>query len=114
MASAEPEIETELRKVISTVSKEKGLDKAVIVDALEQAIIHAARRTYGVDADLEAHYNEEIDKVELFQFRTVVEEVTDKDLEIIFADAKKLDPECGVGDSLGVNIDEEDFFAGSD
>lgn len=109
MASAETEIETELRKVISTVSREKGLDKAVIVDALEQAIIHAARRTYGIDADLEAHYNEELDKVELFQFRTVVEEVHDKDLEIIFSEAKKLDPECGVGDSLGVNIDEGKF-----
>ena len=41
------ELESELRKVISGVSRDKNLDKAVIVDALEQAVVHAARRSTG-------------------------------------------------------------------
>ena len=48
------ETELNLKRVISTVSKDKNIDKAVIIDALEQAMIHAARRDYGLNSDLEA------------------------------------------------------------
>ena len=84
-----------LHKVISGVSKDKNLDKAVIVDALEQAVIHAARRSLGATSDLEAYYNEETDEIELFQFRTVVEDDDEADLnrEIGLSNALKLDPE---------------------
>ena len=43
------ELDSELHKVISGVSKDKNLDKAVIIDALEQAVIHAARRSLRSD-----------------------------------------------------------------
>jgi N utilization substance protein A len=101
----------ELKKVIAAVSRDKNLDKAVIVDALEQAVIHAARRTHGMTADLEAHYNEDLDEIELFQFRTVVESVQDKDREITVPEAQKLDPdnEPQIGDALGVKIDTTRF-----
>lgn len=98
-----------LKAVISTVSRDKNLDKAVIVEALEQAILHAARRKYGLVADLEAHYNEEMDEVELFQFRTVVEKVENESVEISVEDALKLDDATEPGDSLGVKVDTSKF-----
>ncbi len=98
-----------LKTVIGAVSRDKNLEKAVIVEALEQAIIHAARRDYGINADLEAHYNEETDEIELFQFRTVVEDVQDKTLEIDIPNAKKHDPESEVGDALGFKLDMKKF-----
>ncbi|MDA9950939.1 transcription termination factor NusA [Oligoflexaceae bacterium] len=105
------ELSTDLKRVISGVSQEKNLDKAVIVDALEQAILHAARRALGAVADLEAHYNEETDEIELFQFRTVVEDedVADEVIEIELKDAAKLDPESVLGDSIGVKIEAREF-----
>lgn len=105
------ELESELRKVISGVSRDKNLDKAVIVDALEQAVIHAARRSLGATSDLEAHYNEETDEIELYQFRTVVEDddVANDQIEIALEDAKKLDSETVMGDALGVKIDTSRF-----
>ncbi len=103
------EVESELRKVITTVSRDKNLDRAVIVDALEQAVIHAARRTLGINADLEAHYNEELDEIELFQFRTVVDDVDDESLEIEVTEAKKLDPGTEIGDALGMKINTAQF-----
>jgi N utilization substance protein A len=103
------EVDSELRKVITTVSRDKNLDRAVIVDALEQAVIHAARRTLGLNADLEAHYNEELDEIELFQFRTVVEDVDDESLEIEVSEAKKLDPGTEIGDALGMKINTAQF-----
>lgn len=110
MAVQETTEETgELKRVISTVSRDKNLDKAIIVDALEQAMIHAARRTYGLTADLEAHYNEDLDEIELFQFRSVVEVVAEKEREVTVEEAHKLDPEARLGDSLGVKIDTAQF-----
>ncbi len=105
------ELESELRKVISGVSRDKNLDKAVIIDALQQAVIHAARRTLGATADLEAHYNEETDEIELFQFRTVVDDddVANENLEIALQDARKLDPETVLGDAIGIKIDTSKF-----
>ncbi len=105
------ELESELRKVISGVSRDKNLDKAVIVDALEQAVVHAARRSLGATSDLEAHYNEETDEIELYQFRTVVDDddVANDQLEIALADAKQLDSETVMGDALGVKIDTSKF-----
>jgi len=103
------EVDSELKKVISVVSRDKNLDKAIIVDALEQAVIHAARRDYGQNADLEAKYSEETDEVELFQFRTVVDDVADDEREIDFDEARKLDPETELGDALGVKIDTSNF-----
>ena len=105
------ENEVGLKRVISSVSRDKNLEKEVIVDALEQAMIHAARRVFGPSADLEAHYNEEMDEIELFQFRTVVEDddVANEETEVALADATKLDPESVLGDSIGVKIDATAF-----
>ncbi|MBQ48271.1 MAG: transcription termination/antitermination protein NusA [Zetaproteobacteria bacterium] len=102
---------SELERVISGVSRDKNLDKSVIVDALEQAVVHAGRRVIGVSSDLEAHYNEEADEIELFQFRTVVEDddVANDEMEIALADAMKLDSESVLGDALGVKIDTSTF-----
>ena len=104
-------IDTELKKVIAGVSRDKNLDKGVIIGALEEAVVHAARKTFGATADLEAHYNEEVDEIELFQFRTVVEDddVSNDALEIACQDALALDPESVLGDALGVKIDTSQF-----
>jgi N utilization substance protein A len=100
-----------LSNVISTVSRDKNLDKSVIIDALEQAMLHAARRDLGVETDIEANYNEDLDEIELFQFRTVV--VDDKEdltpSEITLSEAKRLDPETEIGDALGVKVNTSRF-----
>src|SRR5690606_19606847 len=80
-----------------------------IVEALEAAILHAAKRTYGISADMEAHYNEETDEVELFQFRTVVDTVENPILEIQYQDALKHDPDTEVGDALGFKLETHKF-----
>lgn len=99
-----------LSQVVASVSRDKNLDKGVIIDALEQAMLHAARREFGINADLEACYNEELDEIELFQFRTVVEETDDLDeTEIALDEAKNLDEGTELGDSLGVKVNTNRF-----
>ncbi len=91
----------ELSRVIEQVSKEKGIDRAVVVQAVENAMMSAAKKVIGGDMRIEAQYNPEIGEVELFKILTVVEEVTNAELEISLEDARKnLDPEAQLGDEL--------------
>lgn len=98
-----------LNNIIEQVGKDKGLDKSVLIEVLKSAMLTAARKRYGVHKEIEAHFNEELGEIELFQFKTVVEEVTDPDTQITFEEARRLDPEVAVGDSLGIKLDTREF-----
>ena len=53
----------DLNRVIEQVSKEKGIDRQVIVDALKDAMLSAAKRTYGPEKKIEAQWNPELGEV---------------------------------------------------
>jgi N utilization substance protein A len=73
---------SDLSKVIDQVSREKGVDQAVLIGALEEAVKAAARKKYGSEYDLEVIYNEEMGEVEAFEFKEVVEDVENPNLQI--------------------------------
>lgn len=98
-----------LKHTIDQIVKEKAIDKGIILEALEQAVLTAANKKYRNTRDLEAHYNEEIGEVELFEFVTVVEEVQDSYKEISLEEARLEDPEVEIGDSIGMKMDASDF-----
>ncbi len=91
----------DLNRVIEQVSKEKGIDRDIIVKALEEAMLSAAKRTFGLDRNIEAQFNPEIGQVELFEIKRVVEVVQDQDNEVTLDVARRtLDPEAEMGDEL--------------
>ena len=96
-----------LSYVIDQVGKDKGIDRKVIIEALEQAVLTASRKKYGHQGEIEVHFNEEAGEVELFQFKRVVEEVTNPSEEISLKEAKELDNEAQIGDSLGVKLNTD-------
>ena len=96
-----------LNYVIDQVGKDKGIDRKVIIEALEQAVLTASRKKYGHQGEIEVHYNEEVGEVELFQFKQVVVEVTDPSTEISLGEARGLDSEAQIGDSLGVKLNTD-------
>ncbi|MCJ7545404.1 MAG: S1 RNA-binding domain-containing protein, partial [Deltaproteobacteria bacterium] len=98
-----------LNYLIEQVGRDKGIDKRVIIEALEDAMLKASKKRYGLQKEIEARFNEELGEVELFQFKTVVEKVEDPDLQIPVEEAKRMDPEAEVGDSLGVKLSVEDL-----
>jgi N utilization substance protein A len=97
----------ELSRVIEQVSKEKGIDRSIVVTAVEAAMLSAARKILPPTTRLEAKFNSELGEVELFKILTVVEEVTDPEVEISPADAQtRLDPEAQLGDELLERLDQ--------
>jgi len=103
-------MQKELGRVIEQVSKEKGLDKALVVEAVEEAMKSAARKTYGQDLNIEAKYNEETGGVDVHKIKTVVAEVQDPDNDISLEQARaELDPEAQIGDELLIELDTTPF-----
>lgn len=99
-----------LKREIDQIAKDKGIDSTEITEALEEAMLQAARKRFGLEKEIEARYNDEIGEVELFEFREVVEEITDRDSQILIADARRdYDPDVEVGDEIGVKLDTTDF-----
>ncbi|HLE12309.1 MAG: transcription termination factor NusA [Bdellovibrionales bacterium RIFOXYD12_FULL_39_22] len=100
---------TELGRVIETLGKERGIDKKVVVEAIEQAFLVTARKKFGLQGEYETRYNAEDDDVEIYQYKSVVNVVKDPILEIILNDAKVLDADVEVGDQVGIRIENPNF-----
>ena len=96
----------ELKRLIEQMGKDRGIDKAIIVEALEAAMLSAARKKLGPRVEIEAHYNEDAGEIEIFQFKTVEAKVTDPEMQVSLEEARgTLDEEAQPGDSLGMKID---------
>ncbi len=100
---------SDIKRVVEQVSRDKGIDREVLIRALEEALRSAARKKYGNKMDIEVQYNEESGEIEVFQFKEVAEIVNEPEIEISLEEGRKLDPECEVGDSLGTKMDTSTF-----
>ncbi|GIW39987.1 MAG: transcription termination/antitermination protein NusA [Candidatus Binatia bacterium] len=100
-------MQPELSRVIEQVSKEKRMDREVVIKAVEEAMEAAARKVMGMESRIEAHYNADLGEVELFKILKVVEHVTDPAKEISLEAARaQLDPEAQIGDELLEKLDQ--------
>lgn len=100
---------TDIKRVIDQVSREKGIEPEVLINTLKEAIISAARKKIGPRADIEVHYDGKTGEVEVFHFKEVVEVVEYPDSELTLEEGYGYDPECEIGDSLGIRVDTEEF-----
>ena len=85
-----------LYQTIDQLSREKNIDSQIIISAVEDAILVAARKYYKTSEDLQSHFNKETGQVEVHAVKKVVEDVQDPDHEINLKDARKYDPEVAV------------------
>jgi transcription termination/antitermination protein NusA len=86
-----------LYQQIEMLSREKHIEPEVVVSAIEDAMVVAARKYYKTEEDLRAKFNQETGQVDVFSVHTVVELVTDSNKEVSLTDAKKKNPEVEVG-----------------
>ncbi len=101
----------DLSKVIEQLGKDKGIDREVIIDAIKQGMLLAARKKFGTYREIEPQYNEDTGEVELYEFKEVVtkEEFVDEEVEITYEEAIVLDPEAQLHDSIGIKIEAKDL-----
>ena len=105
------DILSNLGRIIDQVSKDKGVNKNIIVNSVVQGVLTAVRKKYGTYRDIEVKYNEDNGQIELFEFKKVVsdEEFEDEEVEIKYSEAKHLDPEVQLEDQIGTRLDLKDL-----
>jgi N utilization substance protein A len=93
-----------LDSTIEQVAKEKGIEKRVLVETMEAAILKAAQSVFGQTRELEARYNPDIGQVDLFQYMTVVEEVAEPERQISLAEVTRRKLDAELGEELGFQV----------
>src|SRR5450432_2530932 len=103
-AAAAAGLGMDLGTIVEQVAQEKGIDKKVLIETMEAAILKAAQAAFGPTRELEARFNEETGNIDLFQYMTVVEEVTQSEREITLDVARKHGLEAEIGEELGFQV----------
>ncbi len=96
--------ELNLENTLEQVAKEKGIDKKVLVETMEAAILKAAQSVFGQTRELEARYNPDNGQVDLFQYMTVVEEVAEPERQISLGEVQRRKLDAELGEELGFQV----------
>jgi N utilization substance protein A len=105
------QVNQELLYLIDQLSREKGIEKPVLVDAILSAILSAARKRFGTAENLNVRLDEERGAIVLVSSKVVVQEdeLVDDNLEISLEEAHTINPSATIGDVIDVVREIDDF-----
>lgn len=86
--------------IIDQLSREKGIDKAVLIDALKAAVEAAAHKRLPHIENIHSEFNEDTGQIEIFVEKTIVKTVKNPDFEVSFKEAAKTVPDCEIGETV--------------
>ncbi len=89
-----------LYQTIEQISREKHIEPEIIVAAIEDAMVVAARKYYKTEEELRSKFNPDTGQIDVFAARLVVDEVTDPKKEVTLAEARKTHPDVEVGGEI--------------
>jgi len=99
----------ELCTVIAQISREKGIERDVLLAALESALLSAARKRYGGRVNVNLTIDPKTCSINVYETKKIVDKVADKDMEISKANVKKLFPESVGQESVDLPLALQDF-----
>ena len=99
----------ELCHVIEQISREKGISKETMIEALESALLSAMRKKYGGRTNINLTIDRKKCTIRVYETKQVVPHVADPNLEISVSDAAKIDPAKKEGDAVEFELDLQDL-----
>ena len=99
---------TELMEALSQITREKGIDKQIIYEAIETSLVSACKKNYGATANIQVRINEETG-IQVVNLKEVVKEVEDENCQISIKEARKIDKSYNAGDAVEFEIAPKDF-----
>ncbi|MEK6604238.1 MAG: transcription termination factor NusA [Nitrospirota bacterium] len=99
----------ELLTVIEQIGREKGIDANRILEAVESALLTAAKKRYGAAENIQVRIDRKSGEIEAISLKKIVNEVTNPQSEVSLAEARKVDSEAELGDEIGAVIEIEEF-----
>lgn len=98
----------EVIDALDMLEKERGIPKDYMIDQIVKAITTACKNSYG-NENAQVRLNEETGEFEVFLRKTAVEDVTDPDREILLEKAREINPACGAGEEVSVQMHTKEF-----
>ncbi len=102
-------MKSELMVVIDQIGREKGIDKAKVIAALESALLTAAKKRFGHSENIQVDIDVETGEISIVKKKTIAENVLDSKNEISLEEARLIDEEAEMGDEIGSLIELEEF-----
>ena len=101
----------EFMEALDELEKDRGIDKEIIIDTIEQALLTAYKKNFGSAQNVRVSVDREGGEVRVYSQRRVVDEsdLYDTFLEIELADAIKIDPSYQLGDIIENEVTPKDF-----
>src|SRR5882762_1105377 len=90
----------EILDALSQITREKSVDRALLVETLEQGLASAVRKKHGANADVEVKFSNETGAITVALRKTVVETVEDPSLQLTLEEARAHRASAQVGDVL--------------
>ena len=104
-------MKSEFALAFNEILEDKGLPKEVIIDAIKAAMVSAYRKSVGASAAQDVEVEIDFDKgsVTVFAQKEVTDSIFDERTEVLLEDARKVDPQCEMGDLVMVESTPENF-----
>ena len=90
----------ETLSILEQLSRDKGIDKNILIDALKAAVEIAVQKKYPMVKELQSEFNESTGEVEIYFEKTVVEQVDLPDEQISLKDASALADDIHIGEQV--------------
>jgi N utilization substance protein A len=91
-----------IHQSIEILSKEKGIDTQIVLDAVKDAMLIAARKHFRTMENYEADFDDRAGGIKLYAVKTVVEAVSDPATEMTLSEATRIDPSAEVGSVIRI------------
>jgi transcription termination/antitermination protein NusA len=99
----------EILDALSQITREKSVDRALLVETLEQGLASAVRKKHGATADVEVRFSNETGSITVALRKTVVESVEDPALQLTLEEARTFKSDARVGDVLTFPLSIAEF-----
>ncbi len=100
---------SELQEALKALEEEKGISRAVFMEAIQSSLLTACKQNYGSADNARVETDAETCEYHIFLDKVVVEEVFDKNIEISLGNAKLIDENYKLGDIVPIEINSLDF-----
>ena len=100
---------TELMEALSQITREKGIDKQIVLEAIETSLVSACKKNFGANANIKVLIDEENGNVRIVNQKEVVEEVEDESNQISLEEARQIRKDYQPGDVVEFEVTPKDF-----
>ena len=91
-------MKSEIIEAFHQIVKEKNIDKELLSEIIENTILSIIKKKYGTTDNFDIFVSMDKGEIEIYQYKTIVEEVTDEATEIDLETARVVEPDLELGD----------------